>query len=88
MAALDATGRARVWAQAMRQPELGALTGLTKPDLRAAVDAIDDWIEANQAAINTAIPQPARAAMTLAQKTLLFCWVAERRAGLHRAQED
>lgn len=88
MAVLDGTGRTRVWAQAMRQAELGSLTGLTKADLRATVDALDDWIEANQSSVNTAIPQPARGALTLQQKTLLFCWVAMRRAGLHRAQED
>lgn len=84
---LDATGRLRVWAQAMRRGGLGAL-GVTKADLRAAVDATDDWIEANQSSYNTALPQPARASLTLVQKTLLFCWVAMRRAGLHRAEED
>ncbi len=88
MAPLDETARFRVWAQAMREAELGTLAGLTKADLRAAVDALDTWIEDNQAAINLAIPQPARGALTLVQKTLIFCWVAMRRAGKHRAQED
>lgn len=88
MALLDTTARLRVWAQAMRDPNLGALGGVTKADLRAAIDSLDDWIEANQAAINQAIPQPARGALTLPQKTLLFCWVAMRRAGIHRAAED
>ena len=91
--ALDATGRARVWAQAMRQPELGTLTGLTKPDLRAAVDAVDDWIEAAQGVappltgLNAALPQPFRGQATIQQKTLLFCWIAMRRAGLLPTQE-
>lgn len=90
---LDATGRTRVWAQAMRQPELGTLTGITKPDLRAAVDAIDDWIEAAQGAVaplvglNAALPQPFRGQATTQQKTLLFCWVAMRRAGLLPTEE-
>jgi hypothetical protein len=86
--ALDAAGRTRVWAQAMRQAELGTLDGMTKADLRAAIDATDDWIEAAQGALppptgyNAALPLTARTGMTAPQKTLLFCWVAMRRAGL------
>lgn len=88
MAALDETNRARVAAQSMRAAGLGALTGLTKADLRAAVDATDTWVDSNAAAYNTAIPQPARGALTTQQKTLLLCFVAMRRAGLFRAEED
>lgn len=94
MAVLDATNRTRVWAQAMRKDALGSLSGLTKADLRAAVDATDEWIESAQGAtppltgFNTALPLPFRSAATAQQKTLLFCWVAMRRAGLHRARED
>jgi hypothetical protein len=61
---------------------------VTKPELRAAVVDADDWIEANQAGFNVALPQPFRGAATPAQKTFLFCYVAMRRAGLLRAQED
>lgn len=88
MAVMDALNRVRVWAHLMRQSALGELSGVTKADLRATVDALDDWIEANQTSINQAIPQPARAALTLQQKTLVFCWVAMRRAGVLRVQED
>lgn len=56
-------------------------THITKDDLRAAINATDDWIDANAAAYNAAIPQPARAQLTSDQKTLLFCFVALRRAG-------
>lgn len=93
MAPLDATARLRVWAQAMRQPEMGTLGALTKVDLRAAIDATDDWIETAQGATaplvgyNSALPQPARGALTAQQKTLLFCWVAMRRAGLLPTEE-
>jgi len=66
----------------------GTFAGITKPDLKAAVDATDDWIEANQTSFNTALPQPFRSNATLAQKTFLFCYVAMRRAGLLRAEED
>lgn len=94
MAVLDATARSRVWAHAMRDDVFGSLAGLTKADLRAAVDATDDWIESAQGALppatgyNSALPQPARGSLTVQQKTILFCWVAARRAGLHRARED
>lgn len=90
MAVLDAAARARVLAQAMRglPEELRPWPAVTKADLAAAIAATDDWIEANQAAFNTAIPQPARGALTATQKTFLFCYVAMRRAGLLRAEED
>ena len=85
--ALDTTGRFRVWAHAMRN-WVGNLAGVTKTDLRAAVDATDDWIDANQASFNSALPVAFRTNATLAQKTLLFCFVAMRRANLMRAEED
>lgn len=88
MAVLDETNRARVLAQIMRQSQMGTLGAVTKPDLRAAVDATDSWIDSNASAFNTALPQPARAQLTTQQKTLLLCWVAMRRAGLLRAEED
>jgi hypothetical protein len=66
----------------------GSLTGVTKAELRAAIDATDDWIDANQASFNTALPQPFRSAASTPQKTFLFCYVAMRRASLLRAEED
>jgi hypothetical protein len=87
---MDATNRLRAFAQLMRDwpPALGSFPALTKPELRAALDACDDWIEANAASFNSALPQPARGALTAPQKTYLFCYVAMRRAGLLRAEED
>lgn len=84
---MDATNRLRTFAQAMREWP-GSLTGITKPDLKAAVDATDDWIESNQTSFNTALPQPFRSNATLLQKTFLFCFVAMRRASRLRAEED
>lgn len=55
---------------------------LTKADLRAAVNAVDDWADANAVGFNTAIPQPARGAMTSKQKTLLLSYVILKRAGI------
>lgn len=86
MAVLDATNRLRVANQWMR--EQFEVCSFTKADLRAAVDATDAWIEANQSAFNTALPTAFRNAASLTQKTLLFCYVAMRRAGRLRAEED
>ena len=90
MAVLVDEDRRRVWGHLMRVWEahgVGAIP-VTKPDLRAAIDATDAWIESAQGAFNAALPQPFRGAATTAQKTLLFCFVAMRRAGILRAQED
>ena len=90
MADLDATGRARVLAQMMRDlpSALRPWPGVTKADLAAAVAATDDWIDDNATAYNSALPQPARGALSATQKTFLFCYVALRRAGLLHAEED
>lgn len=86
MAVLDATNRARIGFQWMRDNL--ATTAFTKTDLAAAVNATDDWIDTNQAAFNTALPANFKNNATLAQKTLLFCYVAMRRAGILHARED
>ena len=54
----------------------GVFAGITKPDLKAAVDATDDWIEANSTSFNTALPQPFRSNASAPQKTFLLCYVA------------
>jgi hypothetical protein len=78
MALLSDQNRIGVWARLMRMGEIGGLQ-LAKPELRAAVDAIDDWLDANSAAMNAAIPQPARGALTTKQKAaLLMLVIAER----------
>lgn len=87
MAVLSAEERRRVWAHLMRVWDSGSVP-VTKTDLRAAVDATDQWIEDNQAAYNAALPQPFRGAATTTQKTLVFCYVAMRRKGLLRTEED
>lgn len=55
------------------------LLGLSRSDLRAAVDAIDQWAEDNAAAFNSAIPQPARGVLTTKQKAWLLKEVLRRR---------
>jgi hypothetical protein len=56
--------------------------GVTKAELLAAVDASDVWAEANAAAYNAAVPQPARSAMAGPQKSVLLAFVILKRAGI------
>lgn len=86
MALLDATNRTRAANQWMRDQL--EVCGFDKAALRAALDATDSWIDSNQSSYNTALPTPFRTSASLTQKTLLFCYVAMRRAGILRAQED
>jgi hypothetical protein len=52
---------------------------ISKADIRAAINAVDDWCDTNAASFNTAIPQPARGALSSTQKALLLSYVALRR---------
>jgi hypothetical protein len=83
--ALDETNRVRVTAQALRE---GVWPGIIKTELRAAINATDDYIDTIQASYNNALPLNVRTSLNLVQKTLLFCFVAMRRAGKLRAEED
>lgn len=54
--------------------------GITKAQLLAVVNAIDDWWEATgAAAANAAIPQPHRGILTTKQKARLFLALLEAR---------
>ena len=86
MALLDETNRQRTHAQWMRD-NLEPI-GVSKAEVRAALDATDNWIQTNDTSFNNALPQPFRGAATATQKTLLFCYVAMRRQGLLRTSED
>lgn len=54
---------------------------LTKNEILAAIQGVDGYLDANAQAMNLAIPQPARGALTAAQKAGLFAYVALRRYG-------
>lgn len=56
-----------------------AVSGLLKADLLAAVNALDAFLNTNAGAINTAIPQPARSALSTPQKARLLMFVIQRR---------
>jgi hypothetical protein len=75
MAVLSDSDRAAVMG------DFAALPGLelTKADLRAALNGLDDFVSTNQTAINNAIPQPARSALTTSQKARLLMYVVQKR---------
>lgn len=81
MAVLTSGKRAELWKEFMSEisRDREVLGALTKQQLRAAVDAIDDWLHSNAAALNSAIPQPARGALTTAQKARLLVFVVKKR---------
>ena len=77
MAALPEQDRAETWAELMRSADCPG--GVTKPQLRAALDAPDDWADANAASFNAALPQPFRGTATARQKAALLMYVISRR---------
>lgn len=77
MAALSAGDRLLCYSDFVREVGVDRETfnGVTKADLKAAVNALDDFMVTNATAINTAIPQPARTSLTAAQKARMLMWV-------------
>lgn len=55
------------------------LGAVTKADMQAAISAVDDWVVANQASFNTALPVAVRTALTTLQKAKLLLYVVQRR---------
>jgi hypothetical protein len=81
MAVLNDTDRWEVWRDLMKAAtELAATWGITKIDIRAAVDGVDNGLEANATTINNWFPQPARSSLTPRQKAFFVAMVALRRA--------
>lgn len=78
MAVLADQDRADCCADYQRDPLMGPI-GVTKPDLRAALNALDDFLNTNAATINSAIPLPARTSLTTAQKAMLLMYVVQKR---------
>lgn len=54
-------------------------SGMTKAQLRDAVNAIDQWVEDNKASFNSAIPQPARGKLSSKHKSEILFYVIRRR---------
>jgi hypothetical protein len=80
MAVLPDQDRFECWQRSMElMSEIREGCTISKQDLRAAVNAIDTWVNDNAATMNAAIPQPARSALTQKQKARLFTLVVHRR---------
>lgn len=79
MAVLSNADRAAVSHDFQCDRTTGTLAGLVKPDILAAVNALDDFMNTNATAVNNAIPQPARGALTTTQKAFLLQWVIQKR---------
>ena len=81
MAVLSDADRAAVCAEYQQEVsrDREAFGALNKTDLRAAFNAIDDYLNTNASVINLAIPQPARGALTVAQKAHLLVAVVRKR---------
>jgi len=80
MAVLSESDRVEVWASYMRD-NVEAIS-VTKQDLRAALDATDQWIDDNAGGYNIALPVAARTALSAKQKAMLFMYVASKRFGV------
>jgi hypothetical protein len=79
MAVLIDADRVLVWASLMSDNTEAC--NITKADLRAAVNAIDDFLEANAVAINNTLPAAAKAGLSVAQKARLLSYVVRKRWG-------
>ena len=80
MAVLPNVDRIEIWKEMMSDLS-NRREGMPfkKADLRAAVNALDQWLEDNKASANQALPQPFREVATTPQKALLLQFVIQRR---------
>lgn len=78
MAVLADSARAEVTTGWQRENET-TVGAITKADLRAAINAVDQYMSDNAAAMNAAIPQPARGQLTTKQKALILTAVVTKR---------
>jgi len=81
MAVLSDAERRKLWAEFMDgQSAARAQMGtLTKAELRAAVDAVDEWVDQNAVSYNAALPEPARQQLSARQKVAILAAVVRRR---------
>lgn len=79
MAAMSDADRVNLFAEINRDHTAIEGLSLTKAELRAALNAADDWLSSNAASFNAALPQPARGSLTAGQKASLLMYVARQR---------
>lgn len=73
--ALSEADRDHVFQEMISKNPSPEVLSLSVLDLRAAVNASDDWAVANAQSFNAALPLPARTVMTTKQKTLMLSLV-------------
>jgi hypothetical protein len=73
------TEEARLLASAKAIREFVGEISIEKADVRAAIAALDNFLENNRAAINNSIPEPAKSSLTVQQKIGLLAFVLMRR---------
>lgn len=72
--------RVEVWAKFMREASQNNVAfPISKTDLRAAINAADDWANTNASSYNSALPLPARTALSSQAKTLILVYILEQR---------
>lgn len=82
MAVLTGPQRSAAHAEFMRElSKIRDVTGLTKPELRLAINAVDQWLEDNRSSYNQALPVAARTGLTAIQKSRLLTLMIRRRFG-------
>lgn len=79
MAVLSDIDRADLFAEINRDRTAIDGMSITKAELRAALNAADDWANTNAASYNAALPQPARGQMSATQKAALLMYVIRKR---------
>lgn len=77
MATLSESDRFGIWADFMSN--LPGPTALEKGEIREAVDAVDDWLDAADDTITAALPEPAKSELTAEQRRRLFMLVLTKR---------
>ena len=77
MAVLTDNQRLNIWEKWMRE-NLGDVS-ITKTDLRAAINAIDDFLDNNAVTINNAFSEPAKSSLSAGQKAMVLAYVAIKR---------
>lgn len=80
MAALTNADRIVIWQKMMESmSRANEPCAINKTQLRAAIDAADDWADTNAASYNSALPVAARTNLTANQKARLLALVIMRR---------
>lgn len=89
MAVLPESDRLRIWRGLMRwwSSLRESLASISKDDIKAAVDAADQWMDDNTVSFNSALPATFRTNSTASQKWLLFLAVALMRCDLGKLRQ-